>query len=71
MGKESYTEFIRPFEMSLQNTQPGMEAVQVLQGACSVSAGNKGKQVFSLLMLHNVLFHTLVNLCILFQRQSL
>lgn len=62
-GGERNTEFIRPFGMSLQNAQPGMEAVQVLQSACSVSAGNKGKQIFLLLMLHNVLFHTLVNLC--------
>lgn len=63
VGKESCTEFIRPLGMSLQNTQPGMEAVQVLQGVCSIPAGNKGKQIFFLLMLHNVLFHTFVNLC--------
>lgn len=44
MGKESYTEFIKTFGKSLQNAQPSMEAVQVLQGVCQVSAGNKGEQ---------------------------
>lgn len=46
VGKESYSEFIRSSGMSLQNTQAGMEAVQVLQGVCSTSARNKGKQIF-------------------------
>lgn len=48
MGKESYADFIRPSGMSPQKAQPGMEAVQVLQGVCSVSSGNKGKQIFLL-----------------------
>lgn len=38
-------------------------SVQVLQSVCSISAGNKGKQIFLLMMLHNVLFHKFVNLC--------
>lgn len=63
VGKESYSEFLRSSGMSLQNTQPGMEAVQVLQGVCSTSARSKGKQIFLLLMLHYVLFHKFVNLC--------
>jgi len=50
VGKESYAEFVRPFGISLQNSQPGMEAVQVLQGVCRVSAGNKGEQDFLLLL---------------------
>lgn len=44
VGKESYTEFIRPFGKSLQNAQPGTEPAQVLQGVCRVSAGNKGEE---------------------------